>query len=87
MLILNVILKKVKSSDKTSDIRGNASYTEKCQSHIPFSFSYKFVCIGDKCSKLIAFYRGKNAVYKFIKTILEEYDYCKKVIKTILIKI
>ena len=23
-------------------------------------------------------YRGKNAVYRFIKAILEEYDYCKK---------
>ena len=26
-------------------------------------------------------YRGKNAVYKFIKSILSEYNYCRKVIK------
>ena len=37
--------------------------------------------IGDKFSKPIVLYRGKNAVYKFIKTIFAECDYCKKVIK------
>ena len=26
-------------------------------------------------------YRGKNAVYKFIKSIFSEYNYCRKVIK------
>ena len=26
-------------------------------------------------------YRGKNTVYKFIKSILNEYNYCRKVIK------
>ena len=32
-------------------------------------------------------HRGKNAAYKFTEAILKEYDYCKKVIKNILIKI
>ena len=27
------------------------------------------------------FYRGENAAYKFIEAILEEYEYCKKVMK------
>ena len=27
------------------------------------------------------FYRGKNAINKFIETILEEYDYCKSAMK------
>ena len=31
--------------------------------------------------KKVVLYRGKNAAYKFIEAILEEYDYCKKVIK------
>ena len=26
-------------------------------------------------------YRGKNAAYKFIEAILEEYDYCKRIMK------
>ena len=26
-------------------------------------------------------YRGKNAAEKFIEAILEEYDYCKKIMK------
>ena len=35
----------------------------------------------DKCSKRIVVYRGKNIAYKFIEAILQEYEYCKKVIK------
>ena len=30
---------------------------------------------------MVVLYRGKNSVCKFIKAILEEYDYCKKIIK------
>ena len=26
-------------------------------------------------------YRGKNAVFKFIRSILKEYDYCRKMMK------
>ena len=36
-------VKKVKSSDKSSDKGNNSSYTEKCQSHIRCRFSYKLV--------------------------------------------
>ena len=70
------ILKGVKSSDKN-----NGSYTEKYQAHIPCSFAYKVVCVDHKISIKIVLYRGKNAVCRFIKAILEEYDYCKKMIK------
>ena len=70
------ILRGVKSSDKN-----NGSYTEKYQDHVPCSFACKVVCIDNKFSKKVVFYRGKNAVYRFIKAILEEYDYCKKMMK------
>ena len=76
------ILKGVKSSNKN-----NGSYTEKYQDHIPCSFAYKVACVDNKSSKKVVLYRGKNAVYRFIKAILEEYDYCKKRYKSILIKI
>ena len=33
--------------------------------------------------KQVVLYIGKNAVYRFIEAILEEYDYCKKMIKNI----
>ena len=69
-------LKGVKSSDKN-----NSSYTEKYQDHIPCSFAYKAVCIDNKFSKKVVLYRGKNLVYKFIEAILEEYYFCKKIIK------
>ena len=65
----------------------NISYTRKYQDHIPCSFAYKVVCIDNKFSKKVVLYRGKNAVYKFIKSIFSEYNYCKTVIKNILAKI
>ena len=54
------------------------SYTEKYQAHIPCSFGCKAVCVDDKFSKLVLLYRGKNVVYKFMETILEEYIIAKK---------
>ena len=35
----------------------------------------------DEFTKPIVVFRGKNAAYKFIETILKEYEYCKKVMK------
>ena len=34
------------------------------------SFAYKFVCVDNKFSKNVAFYKRKNAVYKFVEAIL-----------------
>ena len=62
-------------------VKSKGFYTEKYQDHIPCSFSYKLVCVDNKFSKPTVVYRGENAAYRFIKAILEEYDYCKKVIK------
>ena len=45
------------------------------------SLVYKVECIDDRFSKPDVLYRGKNAVYRFIKVILEEYYYCKNLIK------
>ena len=59
----------------------STSYTEKYQGHIPWSFSYKVVCIDDKFSKTVVLYREKNAVDKFIDTTLEEYGYYSGVTK------
>ena len=56
------------------------SYTEKCQDHIPCSFTYKTVCIDDRFTKPTIIYRGENTAYELIKAILEEYKYCKKII-------
>ena len=70
-------MKGVKSNDRNN----HASYTEKYQSHITCSFAYKVVCIDNKFSKRVVFYRGKNLVYKFIKAIVKEYEYCRKKIK------
>ena len=63
------------------------SYTKKYQDHVPCSFACKVVCIDDRFTKLIVVYRGENAAYEFIKAILKEYKYCKKVIKNTLTKI
>ena len=55
------------------------SYTKTYQDHISWCFAYKVVCLDDGFTKRIVGYRGENAAYEFIKSILKEYKYCKKV--------
>ena len=57
------------------------SYTKKYHEHVPCSYAFKAVCIDDRFSKSIVVIRCKNAVYEFIKAILEEHKYCKKIMK------
>ena len=57
------------------------TYTSKHQDHIPCIFAYKLVCVDDKYSKDLILYRGKNAVYKFIQSIFNEYSYCRSVME------
>ena len=71
-------LKKTDSDIKCSS---SSSYTKKYQEHVPCNFAYKAVCVDNKFSKKIVLYRGKNAVNKFIKSILNEYNYCRKVMR------
>ena len=52
---------------------------KKYRDHIPCSFAYKVACTDDRFTKRIVVYRGENEAYEFIKTILKEYKYCKKV--------
>ena len=70
-------MKKIHSDNKNN----NASYTEKYQDHISCSLAYKVVCIDGRFIKPVLLYRRKNGVKKFIEAVLEEYDYCKEVIK------
>ena len=57
------------------------SYSKKYQDHVPCSFAYKLVCVDDEFTKPIVVFRGKNAAYEFIKAILKEFEYFKKVMK------
>ena len=57
------------------------SYTKKYHEHVPCSYAFKVVCIDDRFSKPIVVFRGENVAYEFIKAILKEYEYCKKVMK------
>ena len=57
------------------------SYTKQYHEHVPFSYAYKVVCIDDKYCKSIVVYRGVNAAYEFIRSILKEHKYCKKIMK------
>ena len=70
------ILKKVEGDIIKCD-SNNSSYTIKYQDHIPCSFAYKVVCVNNNFSKKVVLYRGKDAVCKFIKSILNEYNYCR----------
>ena len=60
---------------------------KKYQDHVPCSLSYKVVCIDDSFTKPIVVFRGQNAAYEFIKVILKEYKYRKKVMNNTLTKI
>ena len=53
------------------------SCSKKYHDHVPCSYAFKVVCIDNRFSKPIVVYRGENAAYEFIKTILKEYKYCK----------
>ena len=55
------------------------SYTNNYHDHVPCSFACKVVCNDDRFSKPIVVYRDENAAYEFIKAILKEYKYCKKI--------
>ena len=67
------VLKRFQRNDRNN----NTTYTEKYREYIPCSFVY----IDDRFSKPVNLYRGKNAVNKFIETVLTEMKYCKKIIK------
>ena len=62
-----------------ADFECNLRGVECYEDHIPCSFDYKVVYVDDRFNKRIVVYRGENVVYEFIKAILKEYTYCKKV--------
>ena len=57
-------LKSVKSYE--------GSYSKKYQQHILCSFAYKLVCVYDEFTKPVVVFRGENAAYKIIESILKE---------------
>ena len=85
MPILRLSLKMVqgcKQSEEMEKDKDRRSYTEAYQTHEDCGYGYKVICCyDDKYSKYTRIYRGENAVYKFMKKMLEEVEYCKAVIK------
>ena len=63
---------------KDNDRDKNTSYTKKYQAHIPCSFVTDLFALMIESASQLFFTEEKNAVNKFIKTILKEYGYCKK---------
>ena len=57
------------------------SYTNKYQNHIACNYGYKLVCVDDKFSKPFKIYLGKDAVYNFINTMIEESKYCSEMMR------
>ena len=73
------ILRKSKEYNKIDD---NSSCSVKTHDHIPCGFGYKLVCIDDRITKDVAVYQGReDCVNKFVDAILNEYEYCKKIMK------
>ena len=59
----------------------NESYRNKYQKHIACSYDYKLVCVGNKFSKPFKTHLGKDAVYNFISSMIEETEYCSDITK------
>ena len=49
----------------------NESCTNKYQKHVACSYGHKLVCVDDKFSKSFKSYLGKDAVYNFIRSMIE----------------
>ena len=49
--------------------------------HVACSYGYKLVCVDDKSSKSFKSYLGKDAVYNFISSMIEESKYYSDVMK------
>ena len=71
----------LKKSKEFSDINKNNSWTSKVQDHVPCGFGYKVVFADGKFTKDVVVYRGRDCVKKFIEDILNEFKYCKNVMK------
>ena len=79
------IMKKVQGCEQSEEIKKDKdrrSYMEAYQTHKDCGYGYKVICCyNDKYSKYTCIYRGETAVYKFMKKMLEEVEYCTAVIK------
>ena len=70
-------------TEKVDEKAPQKSYTEQYQKHTACGYGYKVVCYyDDKFSKPIKIHRGEMAIHKFMKDMLAEVKYCKKVVKT-----
>ena len=56
-------------------------YSKNYHDHVSCNFAYTLFCVDGQFTKPTAVFRSENAAYKFIKGILKEYSYCKKLIK------
>ena len=59
----------------------NEFYMSQYQKHITCSYSYKLVRVDDKFSKPFKSNLGKDAVYNFINSMIEESKYCSGVME------
>ena len=59
----------------------NASYTNKYENYVAFSYGYKLVCVEDIFSEPFKTYIDEDAVHSFISSMIKEYKYCSDVMK------
>ena len=72
------LTKKINTCHQNND----KSFTDPYEEHKACGYGYKVVCHQDQqYSKPVKFYRGKNVVKYFIKSIYREVSDCKRVIK------
>ena len=65
----------------STDNSYNGSNTEKYQDHIIFSYGYKLICADKQYSKPYKSYFGEDAINKFLYDMMNECEYCHRVIE------
>ena len=71
-----------KKVEERNEETKEGSYIKAYQTHEDCGCGYIVVCCYDnKYSKPIQTYRGENTVYGFMEKMLEEFEYCKDIIK------
>ena len=77
------ITEKIQNSDEKIQNSDEKSNTKQYQKHTASGYGYNVVCCyDDEFSQPIIIYRGEKAVSRFMEDMLEEVEYCQKIVKT-----
>ena len=81
LLIIYVDFQTILLSENNGKQNPEESYANKYQNLAACSYGYKSICFDYTFSKSFKTYLGKDAVHKFINSMIEKSKYCSIVVK------